>query len=186
MPPRQPRKYKQRRKKRIVEQKVKWDSVPTLADLQGVRPTPFEPMSDTERLGFMTRIGIGYSHDDYLTHETYSIDEVRRQYQDAGFQTDRILQDPRGHPGPTTACAIGFPSNLPQALWNDSLRIFKRFICRVHVDIVTLDGGELASVPHVEPDAYKESWAHLELSWAKGLVVTGKPAVSILRYFLDL
>jgi hypothetical protein len=184
-------KKKTRSRKTVVEQKVKWDKIPSIMDLQKARPwvmethpPPGQPRG--EALEFGLGAAPGYARDDYLSHGAVAVEEVKKRYGDAGFQTDKILQDPFGHPGPTAAFTVGFLSNLPAELWDNSLRIFFRFICRVHVDIATLEGGEVVSVPHVEPDAKWQMAEHLYYAYRMHQEVKGKPAVNILRHFLGV
>jgi hypothetical protein len=169
----------------LVNQTINWDHVPKLAPikLKGAFEKPHS-------YAFVTGVSTGkekiIGQDDYLDHQTTILARVRDQYRDAGFATRVILQDPRTHKGPTVACTIGFPTGLPQDLWTDSLRIFKRFVCRIHVDVASASNGDIWSIPHVEPDPIFHWKEHIEYSTVKHLELKGAPAVRILKHFLTL
>ena len=169
--------------KSLVNQRIKWDTAPTVV-LYKKGPARFEA-ADSYSISGAAEIG-AVDQNDCLKHTTKILPKLRDQYRDAGFATRVILQDPRSHRGPTTACTIGFPTNLPRKLWSERLRLYKRFVCRVHVDIITAKDGYLWSKPHVEPDPVFHWKEHLEYSTVKHLDIRGPPAVRILRYFLDL
>ena len=176
-----------------MNQKIKWDRAPAFGPSENywVPKTKIEErlamharMARPTSLAFLQKKLLNPT--DGLDHETKILFKVRDEYRDAGFATRVILQDPRTHHGPTTACTIGFPTNLPSELWTLSLRIFKRFVCRVHIDIVTDDNGNLWSIPHVEPDPVFHWREHIEYSTIKHLDVRGPVAVAILRHFLSI
>jgi hypothetical protein len=181
------------KKPKLVNQRIKWDRAP-----------PFGPREDywvlqaegEKRLGIQASMrrptSLAFLQNklinpaDALDHKTKILLKVRDQYTDAGFATTVVLQDPFTHHGPTTSCTIGFPVNLPSKLRARSLRRFKRFVCRVHVDLVTAVNGNLWSIPHVEPDPIFHWKEHIEFSTIKHLDVRGPVAVAILRYFLSI
>jgi len=122
--------------------------------------------------------------DQYLNHATKVIDEVVTLYESNGFDTGHIVQDPFGHPGPTVACPIGFPFNLPKDY--SELRRYSRWICRVHADVCRIEDDVLVSIPHIEPDPVFHSIAHFWDTYIKGNVVRGPVAVEILKGSLHL
>ena len=176
------------RKKGLAAQRIRWENPPTLEEMLPLIGDAHGFAYNMETRGPQFAGGpppqIPPTH--LLEHDTRIIAKVRDQYRDAGFSTRVILQDPLSHRGPTAACTIGFPSGLPSSLWTESLRIFKRFVCRIHVDILTLPSQELASVPHVEPDPIFHPKEHIEYSSLKHLELVGLPAVRILRHFFQL
>jgi hypothetical protein len=165
----------------IVNQTIKWDNVPKFIPikLKGAfeEPHTFALKTAPPRETIL-------SPGDYFNHKTKVVAKVRDQYRDAGFATRVILQDPRSHRGPTVACTIGFPTNLPANLWTNELRIFKRFVCRLHADIASAPDGDICSIPHVEPDPIFHWKEHVEYSTLKHLEVKGRSAVRILSHFL--
>ncbi len=169
--------------RRIVNQTIKWDSVPKFLPIK-LKSAFEEP--HTFALGIGTSRETILSLSDCLNHKTKVIARVRDQYRNAGFATRVILQDPRSHRGPTVACTIGFPTNLPLNLWTNELRIFKRFVCRLHVDIASAPDGDICSIPHVEPDPIFHWKEHVQYSTLKHLEVKGRPAVRILTHFRNL
>ena len=181
------------KKPKLVNQRIKWDRAPPFGprenywDLQAEREKRQRIQAKikmpTSLVFFQNKL---INPADALDHKTKILAKVRDQYRDAGFATTVVLQDPFTHHGPTTACTIGFPTNLPSKLWTLSLRIFKRFVCRVHIDIVTGDNGNVWSIPHVEPDPVFHWREHIEYSTIKHLDVRGPVAVAILKYFLSI
>lgn len=159
--------------------------IPSKTKSAGIRPRAFLRASDMSASVDLLRRSI-ISEDDSFAHDTKILPKVRDQYRDSGFATRVILQDPLTHKGPTTACTIGFPTNLPRHLWTERLRLFKRFVCRVHVDIASGPDGFLWSIPHVEPDPVFHWKEHIEYSTIKHLDIRGPPAVKILKHFLHL
>jgi len=122
-----------------------------------------------------------WSKGDVLTHPGLSDDDLLELYRDSGFDTDLILQNPFTHSGPSAACVIGFPLGLPRVSEFPDLKKFRRWVCRVHVDIRRDDNDELFSIPHVEVDPAFHKMAHLEF---QGREVYGRTAVEILRILL--
>jgi hypothetical protein len=175
------------RKRALVAQRIRWENPPPLEAMPPVvgRKHGFA-VSEKAGVSFAGGPPPQIPLDHVLKHGTRIIAKVRDQYREAGFSTKVVLQDPLSHKGPTTACTIGFPSGLPKNLWTEKLRLFKRFVCRIHVDIVTLPSQELASIPHVEPDPVFHPKEHLEYSTLKHLELVGPAAVRILRHFFDL
>jgi len=117
---------------------------------------------------------------DVLEHPGISIDDLLDLYRDSGFDTDVILQNWFTHRGPAAVCTIGFPISLPASQAQD-LKKFRRWICRIHVDIKQSENGTLFSVPYVEVDPAFH-WA--EHSAFQGQEVYGKTSVEILRMLL--
>jgi hypothetical protein len=118
---------------------------------------------------------------DILEHPGISVDDLLDLYRDSGFDTDVILQNPFTHLGPAAACTIGFPLNLPGALQFQDLKRYRRWICRIHVDIKQKGNGTLFSFPHVEVDPafhWAEHLAH------QGQEVHGRTSVEILKMLL--
>ncbi len=116
---------------------------------------------------------------DYVLHKKTTTEQLIGVYENNGFETRLIMQDPFGHVGPTVACPIGFPFNLPHPYLQ--LRKFNRWICRVHVDVATLK-NDLISVPHIEPDPRFHKLAHIWDTYIKKHVVRGEEAVEILNF----
>jgi hypothetical protein len=55
--------------------------------------------------------------DDYILHEEKDWTKLKEMYENNGFETRFILQNAKGHKGPTVACPIGFPSTcLPHSI----------------------------------------------------------------------
>ncbi len=124
-----------------------------------------------------------FRKDDCIVHNTNRIDAIINLYESSGFETHVLLEDPFGHRGPTVACPLGFPSNLPKQ-WRE-LKRFNRWICRVHVDITHLpQDGRLVSAPHIEPDPRFHALAHLWDTYIHGNLVRGRTAVEVLRWLL--
>jgi hypothetical protein len=121
------------------------------------------------------------SDSDILEHPRISIDDLLDLYRDSGFDTDLILQNPFTHDGPAAACTVGFPLNLPEALKFQDLKRYRRWICRIHVDIKQKTNGTLFSFPHVEVDPAFHWAEHLAL---QGQEVYGRTSVEILRMLL--
>ncbi len=183
-------------KPRIVRQKIKWEVAPTLR--RGFHPeigqvaVIGEPRRATIQPKYRGSMAVDLSsfivakRVFYLNHKTKILAKVRGRYRDAGFATRIILQDPTSHQGPTTACTIGFLTSLPRNLWANDLRVFKRFVCRVHADLASLPNGMIVSVPHIEPDPIFHWKEHLEYAAIRHKEVKGPPAVKILHYFLKM
>ena len=106
------------------------------------------------------------------------IEQVKKMYNDCGFETKVILQDPFSHPWPSAACPIGFPFTFPKIY--PELRRYSRWICRVHVEIGVNETKTVVSIPHIEPDPSFHPAAHLIDTYIKGNVVRGAVAVEIL------
>ena len=180
--------------RRVAEVKVEWDKSPPMTELakathrrKGILMEVTDDYTRSMRLTYAGSTTPITAPESYLLHGNLLLPQVKSLYSDAGFQTDRILQDPFGHPGPTTACTIGFLSNLPRELWDKSFSLFasKGLICRIHVDIAEQPDGQQASVPHVEPDV-RQPAQHLYYAYWKHGDVRGKPAVGILKYLLNM
>ena len=118
---------------------------------------------------------------DIVEHPGTSIDDLLDLYRDAGFETDVILQNPFTHRGPAAACTIGFPLGLPSSLQGQDLKKFRRWVCRIHVDIKQRENGTLFSIPHVEVDPAFHLAEHLAL---QGQEVYGKTSVKLLKTLL--
>lgn len=118
---------------------------------------------------------------DYVVHETSSEDEVLELYAASGFDTFVVLQNPLTHRGASPACPIGFTSNLPNASGLPELKLLRRWVCRLHVDICRHGDQRLVSVPHVEIDPGYHPLEHLS---HQGREVKGKAAVEVLKKFL--
>lgn len=119
---------------------------------------------------------------DYVVHGTSSEDEVLELYAASGFDTFVVLQNPLTHRGASPACPIGFTSNLPTAVSVPELKAFRRWVCRLHVDICRHEDQRLVSVPHVEIDPGYHPLEHLS---HQGREVKGKAAVEVLKKFLE-
>ena len=116
---------------------------------------------------------------DVLLHNVTNPFLLRKQYLSQGWNTTVILQDVT-HDGPTTAIAIGYPKDWPDAFdeiskWGESV------ILRLHVDVFMLQ-GKLASQPHIEPDPEYNAKEHLDM-WRKKNETRGSIAVQILQEF---
>ena len=116
-----------------------------------------------------------------LEHSGTSIDDLLDLYRDSGFGTDIILQNPLTHRGPAAACTIGFPLSLPTAWQSQDLKRFRRWICRIHVDLKQTDDGILFSIPHIEVDPIFHWAEHLAF---QGQEVYGKTSVKLLKMLL--
>jgi hypothetical protein len=179
---------------------VDWSAIPSLGELENflgltyeARPLSVpvaayapaiagEPYPDVPALAYYP---FKFEKDDYLKHDTNITDDVIDLYEESGFDTGLVLEDPFGHQGPTVACPIGFPFNLPKR-WPE-LNRFNRWICRLHVDITYLpQNGSLVSVPHIEPDPAFHMLTHLWDTYIRGKLIRGKPAVQILMWFLGM
>jgi hypothetical protein len=118
---------------------------------------------------------------DILFHDVTNPFLLRKQYLSQGWNTAVIMQDAT-HDGPTTAMAIGYPKEWPNAAselskWGDNV------ILRLHVDVCTLQ-GKLVSQPHVEPDPEYNAKEHLDM-WRKKNEIRGSLAVQILQEFFQ-
>jgi hypothetical protein len=116
---------------------------------------------------------------DVLLHDVTNPFLLRKQYLSQGWNTTVILQDAT-HDGPTTAMAIGYPKEWPNALgelskWGENV------ILRLHVDICMFQ-HKLVSQPHVEPDPEYNTKEHLDM-WRKKDEIRGSLAVQILQEF---
>jgi hypothetical protein len=166
---------------------VDWSYIPSISELEEFQSStydyrPYYTAYLPYPVGFYP---FRFEKTDYLVHDTNVVDEIIDLYDENGFETAAVLQDPFGHEGPTVACPIGFPSGLPK-LYRE-LKRFNRWICRIHVDICYLSAdGKLVSVPHVEPDPRFHPFTHIWDTYIHGNVVRGKPAVSVLKWLLGL
>jgi hypothetical protein len=161
----------------VIWQSIDWSYVPETGD-PWVKPEAvsysFAGVPSLAHMGVSTEDGM-------LRHErTVTIDDLLDLYRDSGFDTDIILQNWLTHTGPSAACPIGFPTSFPGGLESSELSKFRRWICRVHVDIKR-DNGDLISIPHIEPDPAFHPVEHLRF---QGQEVYGKTAVSFLRTML--
>jgi len=116
---------------------------------------------------------------DVLLHDVTNPFLLRKQYLSQGWNTTVILQDVT-HDGPTTAMAIGYPKEWPNALgelskWGENV------ILRLHVDVCMFQ-GKLVGQPHVEPDPEYNAKEHLDM-WRKKDEIRGSLAVQILQEF---
>lgn len=163
------------------EVKVDWSYVPSLqiveSHIGAILGFYEEEKEPTMRLKKYPRFSLKST--DYVLHENMTTGRLIEIYDTNGFQTNRILEDPFGHKGPTVACPIGFPFNLPTP--SAQLKRFNRWICRVHVDIAKLE-EHLVSVPHIEPDPSFHKIAHLWDTFIKKHVVRGCEAVAALNF----
>lgn len=164
----------------FAEVEVDWSQIPSLqafeshiAAIQGISGPEAMPARGERRPG------VSLVPEDYVQHKGISKEQLLEVYKSNGFETQFIMQDPFGHVGPTVACPIGFPFNLPDP--SPELRKFNRWICRVHVDIATLK-GVLISIPHIEPDPQFHKLAHFWDTYIKKHVIRGKEAVRILGF----
>jgi hypothetical protein len=163
------------------EVQVDWSSIPLLQIVEshigttlGLYEVEKEPAL---RLKEISKFSLKST--DYILHKKMTTEQLIQMYDSNGFQTRRILEDPWGHKGPTVACPIGFPFNLPKP--SPRLKRFNRWICRVHVDIAKLE-GDLVSIPHIEPDPSFHKLAHLWDTFIKRNVVRGREAVAALNF----
>lgn len=118
---------------------------------------------------------------DILDHPGVTVDDLLDLYRNSGFDTDLILQNPLTHRGPAAACPIGFPQNLPRTLQFQDLKRYRRWICRIHVDIKQKEDGTLFSFPHIEVDPVFHWAEHLAF---QGQEVYGRTSVEILKMLL--
>jgi len=171
----------------FVETEVSWDRIPSLLELETfmaasagytVPPKKLPSLSAISKKGY--KAAFTFRPEDYIQHETEDVAEIKQIYKQNGFETELIMQDPFGHPGPTVACPIGFPFNLPEPF--QELKRFNRWICRIHVDICQHPNRKLISVPHIEPDPTFHKLAHLWDTFIKGNVVRGEVAVKVLHF----
>ncbi len=165
-----------------------WTDVPSVQDLEALlgfkywtttRPTytyPYYYAPAPARI-----IPLRLAPTDYVAHDTSSEDELLELYAANGFDTFVVLQNPLTHQGASPACPIGFTSNLPNADRLPELKLFRRWVCRVHVDVGRLQDQRLISVPHVEIDPGFHPVQHLQ---HQGQEVKGKTAVRVLNEFL--
>jgi hypothetical protein len=163
------------------EADVNWAVIPTLQELErhiagtlGVTEVEVKPTMRLKKLPLFS-----LNSEEYVTHKQRTAHAVISMYEENGFETRRILQDPFGHIGPTVACPIGFPFNLPNPSFH--LRKFNRWICRVHVEVAS-SNDTLISVPHLEPDPRFQPLAHLWDTYIKKRVVRGREAVAVLSF----
>lgn len=154
-------------------QQVDWTEVP-VADVVPVTAGRQRPIY------FTYTAAPQVTNSDILEHPGISIDDLLDLYRDSGFDTDVILQNWFTHNGPAAVCTIGFPIGLPGSQVQD-LKKFRRWICRIHVDIKQRKDGTLFSIPHVEVDPMFHWAEHLAF---QGQEVYGKPSVDILRMLL--
>lgn len=152
-------------------QQVDWTEIP-LAEV-GPVSARYERLADYEAIGVIPNT-------DILEHPGISVDDLLDLYRDSGFNTDVILQNPFTHLGPAAACTIGFPLNLQGAQFQD-LKKYRRWVCRIHVDIKQKQNGTLFSFPHVEVDPAFHWAEHLA---KQGQEVYGRTSVEILRMLL--
>lgn len=124
-----------------------------------------------------------FSKDQALEHpKSMSIDDLLDLYRENGFDTDVILENPLTHRGPTAVCPIGFPLNLPRTREFSELKKFRRWVCRIHVDINRDREKKLFSIPHIEVDPVFHWTEHLRL---QGREVYGQTAVKVLKMLLS-
>ena len=158
-----------------------WTSIPTIQEIidnhiffdnkQKIMPSFFGSRRRLEDL-----------RDSYIIHFDRDIKDIISLYEENGFETKIIIQDPFGHKNPTVACPIGFPFNLP--IKYDELVQFNKWICRVHIEICSdLKNNNIYSLPHIEPDPCFHPISHLIDTYLRGKVVYGDVAVKILNYF---
>jgi hypothetical protein len=163
---------------------VDWTSVPSLQELEShiaIRLGLIESEKTAAAMRLKDQRVLSLNRDDYVLHGLKELDQLQKVYEDNGFETKWILQDPFGHKSPTAACPIGFPFNLPIPSARVQLRRFNRWICRIHVEIANVDNC-LVSVPHIEPDPAFHKIAHIWDTYIKKRVVMGKEAVRILEF----
>ena len=123
-------------------QQVDWTEI-QVAEIAPVR-------AGFERVAYLEGFPVSEVPDsDVLEHPGTSIDDLLDLYRDSGFDTDIMLQNPFTHRGPAAACTIGFPLGLPSSLQTQDLKRFRRWICRIHVDIKQREDGTLFSIPHI-------------------------------------
>lgn len=156
-------------------QQVDWTEIP-FAEVAAVS-APYEKLMDYEPYH-----PIGVIPDtDILEHPRISVDDLLDLYRASGFDTDVILQNPFTHRGPAAACTIGFPQNLSGAPHFQDLKRYRRWICRIHVDVKQRENGTLFSYPHVEVDPAFHWTEHLAF---QGQEVYGRTSVEILKMLL--
>lgn len=156
-------------------QQVDWSYVPLLEE--SLSDISFYAASG-ERVS-----GSQFSKDQMLEHpKSMSVDDLLDLYRENGFDTDVILQNPFTHKGPTAVCPIGFPLNLPKALEFPDLKKFRRWVCRIHVDLSRDKEDKLFSIPHIEVDPVYHSAEHLRFLESE---VYGPTAVKILKMLLS-
>jgi len=168
-------------KNSFIEIEVDWSQIPSLRTFESHIDTILG-ISEPEAMpatGAMKRLEFSLNSEDYIKHKKTTPEQLIEIYESNGFETRLIMQDPFGHVGPTVACPIGFPFNLPNP--SPQLRKFNRWICRVHVDIASFE-GDLISIPHIEPDPRFHKLAHLWDTYIKKHVIRGKEAVGILKF----
>lgn len=166
----------------IQTQPVDWTSIPTRSEVeQYYLSASFQDPVTKEAYYYPT---FQITPDQYLDHKTKSTEDVIKLYESNGFETRHIVQDPFGEPGPSVACPIGFPFNLPKDY--HELRRYSRWVCRVHIDICRMEDDTLISIPHIEPDPVFHSIAHFWDPEIRGNVVRGQVALEILKSFLHL
>jgi hypothetical protein len=163
------------------EEEVDWEHIPSLASLEAhigaILGSSELEARPSIRLRRQRRFSFG--PEEYVPHKGKNKNQIISMYEENGFETKRVVQDPFGHRCPTVACPIGFPFNLPLA--SPKLRRFNRWICRVHVDIV--DRGDcLVSAPHIEPDPRFQPLDHFWDTYIKKHVIRGKEAVAVLNF----
>lgn len=152
-------------------QQVDWTEIP-MAEVTPVRVRLERPVDYSNAAEFQDS--------DILEHPGISIDDLLDLYRDCGFDTDVILQNWFTHRGPAAACTIGFPVGLPGPQIQD-LKKFRRWICRIHVDIKQKEDGTLFSIPHMEVDPAFNPVEHLAF---QGQEVYGKSSVELLKMLL--
>lgn len=162
---------------RLEWQEVDWSYIPSVS-IVGIRP---QTETGTEYGPAYYHPPRSWSKDDVLRHPSMSDDDLLDLYRDSGFETDLILQNPFTHPGASAACVIGFPLSLPKESEFPELKKFRRWVCRIHVDIRRDDNGELFSIPHVEVDPTFHPTVHLAF---QGREVYGRTALAILKMLL--
>jgi len=165
------------------EVKVDWGWIPSVEELEfhlGIVLGYYKPKEiPAMRALARKRRRFALVTKDYISHETSRVENIVEMYKNNGFETRLILQDPLGHKGPTVACPIGFPFNLPFS--SARLRRFNRWICRVHVDIAS-QGKTFVSVPHLEPDPLFHKLTHLWDTYIRKNTIRGKEAVAALNF----
>lgn len=163
----------------LTWQNIDWSYVPEISE-PWLRPEA-RSYGVTGMQSYAYAYATARPEDGMLRHgRSMTIDDVLNLYRDSGFDTDIILQNWLTHTGPSAACPIGFPTSFPGGLEVPELRKFRRWVCRVHVDIKS-DKGDLVSIPHIEPDPVFHPAEHLRF---QGQEVYGKSAVSILKAML--
>ena len=158
-----------------------WENIPGFNELENYIGFTMGIYAKEELLGLKLKgeHKFNLSKADYILHKEKKLGNIVAFYEKNGFETKRIVQDPIGHPGPTVACPIGFPFNLPFVIVE--MKRFNRWICRVHVDIGEME-GKFVSIPHIEPDPKFHPFGHIWDTYINKRVVRGKEAVQALNF----